>query len=297
MHLGRIRPRGRHLVAAVALFATLPPFGPSLRTTAEVTAVTNIVYKSTPTIDVMLDAYTPPGPGPFPSVLIVHGRSWKNGSRTEFADIATDLANEGFVVYATDFRMPCNPNNLSPSYIDPDLCHYPFPTPTDDIGDAIAWVRQHGADYNGRTDKIGIVGSSTGGNEAMEVGVVGAKGGTRADVVVSWSGVGDLTIRQPKDKSRENYVGCSYTACPDQWVAASPARRVDPPDAPLYLSGSTNDKNDSAQDQQATIAAWSAAGVPNQRRVVAGTCHARECVRRYPVIWDESVAWLHQWLD
>jgi acetyl esterase/lipase len=282
---------------AIAVAAATLILLPTIPAQASVTVTRNVVYKHAPGVNVKLDVYMPPGRGPFPSVVVVHGGSWWNGARSEFVDTGTKLAQEGFVVYAVDFRMPCRPTQLKPQSADPKLCHYPFPTPTEDIGDAVAWVRIHGAKYKGRTDKVGIVGSSTGGDLAMHVGVTGPRLPSHPDVIVSWSGVGDLTIVRTEDTHRRNYVGCAYAACPGRWANASPDRHVDPLDAPLYLSGSTQDPNDPLRDQQETVATWRAAGLPVQHRLINGTCHARSCFRENPIIWRESVSWLHHFLD
>jgi acetyl esterase/lipase len=289
-----LRPARVAAIAALALSASALS---APTASAGVQVINGVVYLDTPTVDVKLDVYIPPGEGPFPSVVIVHGGAWTNGSRTEFVDTGADLANAGFVAYAVDFRMACDPANLKPPDIDPNLCGYKFPTEHEDIGRAVAWVRQNGATYNSMTNKVGVLGSSSGGNLAMMVGVTGTRGGTRADVIVSWSGPGDLAVKSTDNPKKKKYLGCAKTACPDKWRAASPARVVDATGAPLYLSGGGRDDVDPLTDQQRTIANWGTAGVPNEWHLEPQSeCHARECVRRFPEIFTESVSWLRQWL-
>jgi dienelactone hydrolase len=246
-----------------------------------------------------MDIYVPSGRGPFPSVVVIHGGTWRNGSRSEFVQEGKNLARAGFVAFVADYRMACKPRNLKPETIDPKLCGYRFPVPIEDLGDAVAWVRSHARAYKARSDKVGVVGSSSGGNLAMMVGVVGTKGGTRADVVVSWSGPGNLLLARPDGRNpQENYIGCAVHRCPDKWQQASPSLNVTPGDAPLYLSGSTRDDNDPLVDQAQAIGTWRANLIPTQWHLVRRSgCHARYCIYQYPKIWDESVAWLHQWLD
>jgi acetyl esterase/lipase len=282
------------LLAALAVAASVLSVPPA---SAGVQVIEGVVYLSTPTVDVKLDVYIPPGEGPFPSLVVVHGGAWTNGSRTEFTDTGVELANAGFVAYAVDYRMACDPSNLKPPTIDPALCGYKFPTLHEDIGRAVAWVRQNGATYNSMTNRVGILGSSSGGNLAMMVGVTGTNGGTKADVIVSWSGPGDLAVKSTDNPKKKRYLGCSKQACPDKWRAASPARIVNGGSSPLYLSGSGRDDVDPLTDQERTITNWRAAGVPNEWHLEPQSeCHARECVRRFPEIFDESVAWLRRWL-
>jgi acetyl esterase/lipase len=259
-------------------------------------AIRGIVYKSTPTVDIKLDVYMPKGKGPFPAVVLVHGGSWKTNWRGEFETAARKFLARKVASYVIDFRMPCNPDNPGEG-VDPNLCHYPYPTPLEDIGDAVRWVRQNGSLYKSITDKVGIMGSSTGGNLAMELGVIGVAGDSRPDAVVAWSGLGDLTTPAESPHNRENYVGCAYAVCPELWEAASPSRNVDPEEAPLYLSGSEFERAPTKEEQQLTINRWEAAGVPNQWHLVAGSaCHSRTCWKVDPEILNESAAWIWHWI-
>jgi acetyl esterase/lipase len=283
------------LVLTLAASAALAPAAPAAG--AEIHK--GVVYKATSHVKVRMDIYVPSGRGPFPSVVVIHGGTWRNGSRSEFVQEGKDLARAGFVAFVADYRMACKPRNLKPETIDPKLCGYRFPVPIEDLGDAVQWVRSHAKQYRARSDKVGVVGSSSGGNLAMMVGVVGTKGGTRADVVVSWSGLGNLLLVSLEGHNhRENYIGCAIARCPDKWGQASPSLHVTPGDAPLYLSGSSNDQNDPLVDQVQAIATWRGNLIPTEWHLVMGSgCHARHCIYQYPKIWDESVAWLHKWLD
>jgi len=196
--------------------------------------------------------------------------------------------------------MPCNPSNIKPG-VDPNLCsssgyNYAYPIPTTDIQSAVSWVRSNGYNYKAIKGRTGILGGSSGGNLAMEVGVVGS-GATLPDAIVSWSGRGDLTTDPTVGGSaRTNYIGCSYKNCATKWKNASPSLSVGPGDAPLYLSAGQYDTHSSPQDQQETINNWTAQGIPTQWEVVANSnCHSRNCIPLDPQIMDQTVAWLYQW--
>ena len=49
--------------------------------------------------------YRPQGPGPFPSLIEIHGGAWNNGDRTQNAELAQALAANGLVVASVDFRL------------------------------------------------------------------------------------------------------------------------------------------------------------------------------------------------
>ncbi|HJP65222.1 MAG TPA: alpha/beta hydrolase, partial [Actinomycetota bacterium] len=222
--------RGATLIAVLAAAVVMAP------APARATEVLGVVYRTTPSVAIKLDVYTPSsGSGPFPGAVLVHGGNWRDGWRGDVADTARELANRGVVAFAIDFRMPCDPTKIEPG-VDPNLCSpsYAFPVPAQDVGYAVAWVRQRGSLYNAIPGRAGIVGPSSGGNLAMEVGALGTAGRSQPDAIVSWSGIGDLTWhRQNGAAQRRNYIGCSYPSCPDKWVQASPSLEVGTGDAPL----------------------------------------------------------------
>jgi acetyl esterase/lipase len=96
--------------------------------------------------------YKPRGAGPFPVMIDIHGGAWCNGDRTNNAVLSEALAQSGILVVALDFRMP------------PDAA---YPASIADINYAVRWVRANAAALKARGDRIGLVGISSGGHQAM----------------------------------------------------------------------------------------------------------------------------------
>ncbi len=96
--------------------------------------------------------YKPRGNGPFPIVIDLHGGAWCKKDRTSDAGTDEPLAKSGVVVVALDFRMP------------PDAR---YPAPLADINYAIRWCKARAAEWNARADRVGILGVSSGGHQAM----------------------------------------------------------------------------------------------------------------------------------
>ena len=96
--------------------------------------------------------YKPRGAGPFPLVIDLHGGAWCNKDR--FSDAGTDepLAKSGVVVVALDFRMP------------PDG---KYPDSIADVSYAIRWCKAHAAELKTTPERVGILGVSSGGHQAM----------------------------------------------------------------------------------------------------------------------------------
>lgn len=95
--------------------------------------------------------YTPAGAGPFPLLLDVHGGGWNSGDRTNNEPIDSALAAHGIVVVAVDFRQP------------PD---YHYPDSLADINLTARWLKVHASEFDGRPDRAGWLGTSSGGHQA-----------------------------------------------------------------------------------------------------------------------------------
>ena len=96
--------------------------------------------------------YKPRGSGPFPLIVDLHGGAWCKKDRTSDAGTDEPLAKSGVVVVALDFRMP------------PDAG---YPASLADINFAVRWCKARAADFRSRADRVGILGVSSGGHQAM----------------------------------------------------------------------------------------------------------------------------------
>ncbi len=96
--------------------------------------------------------YRPQGPGPHPAVIEVHGGAWTTNDRTANVVIHEALARAGIFVMAVDFRMP--PEAQYPA----SLC---------DINYATRWLKLNAKQFGLRLDRIGGLGTSSGGHQLM----------------------------------------------------------------------------------------------------------------------------------
>ncbi len=95
--------------------------------------------------------YQPKGPGPFPTIVEVHGGAWRNGDRTNNRGIAGDLASRGVLVASLDFRQP-------------PLAAYPASVADVNLG--IRWLKAHAGEFHGSA-RVGVMGNSSGGHLAV----------------------------------------------------------------------------------------------------------------------------------
>lgn len=92
------------------------------------------------------------GNGPFPLILYIHGGAWRMGGRTSFDSEMPWLAKHGWACASIDYR-------LAPKY--------KYPCQVDDVRLALAYLRANANRYNIDPDRIGVVGSSSGGQLAL----------------------------------------------------------------------------------------------------------------------------------
>ena len=100
-----------------------------------------------------LDVYTPEGgvpKGGAPVLLQVHGGAWTIGRKDQQGiPLMNHLAAKGWVCVAINYR-------LAP--------RHPFPAHVIDVKQAIAWIKEHIADYGGDPSYVAITGGSAGGH-------------------------------------------------------------------------------------------------------------------------------------
>jgi acetyl esterase/lipase len=96
--------------------------------------------------------FKPRGGGPFPLMVSLHGGAWCRESRMTDEAIHEALAKSGVVVASLDFRMPPAAS---------------YPGSMIDINYGIRWLKSRAASLNARADAVGVMGTSSGGHQAM----------------------------------------------------------------------------------------------------------------------------------
>ncbi len=149
--------RRRFLLGAAALtvanqsWSAASPF-PSEKKTLE--------YASPGGKELLLDLYVPQGArGPLPVIVFVHGGGWFAGTRLTGPDFRRFFAEQGFAMAAIDYR-------LTPSVI--------FPTHVEDVKTAVRWLRANATAQGLNGNRIGLWGTSSGGQLAAIAGLAPA---------------------------------------------------------------------------------------------------------------------------
>ena len=95
--------------------------------------------------------YQPKGLGPFPTVLDLHGGAWNAKDRTAEEPMDRAIASSGVLVVAIDMTW---------------AKEAPYPASVQDANYGVRWLKSKAATWNGDPSKLGIYGSSSGGQVA-----------------------------------------------------------------------------------------------------------------------------------
>ncbi len=172
-----------------------------------------------------------------PVLLQVHGGAWTIGEKHQQGrPLMNQMAAKGWVCVAINYRL--SPRDGWPAHIV-------------DVKRAIAWVKEHIADYGGNPDYIAITGGSAGGHlaslAALTPGDAAFQPGfedadTRVQAAVPFYGVYDFagsTGLRSATEMRDGFLGprvmkSSWDESPGLYEAASPILRITP-DAPDFF--------------------------------------------------------------
>ncbi|AQA17428.1 hypothetical protein BST95_03435 [Halioglobus japonicus] len=193
----------------------------------------------------LLDIYQPEAPreGGFPVLLQVHGGGWIIGEKEQQAKpLMYHLSERGWLCVAINYR-------LSPAAA--------FPAHIIDVKKAIAWIREHIADYGGNPDYIAITGGSAGGHLSSLASLTPnyapfqpgfEEADTTVQAAVPFYGVYDFLDRHDirPEMSMDELLADKVLQCkadeePELWESGSPISHVNDHAPPTFVVHGTHD--------------------------------------------------------
>lgn len=114
----------------------------------------DVVYKDLAGRTLKVDLYRPEGSAPSKrtAILLVHGGGWAFGERGMVAPLAIQLAAQGFLAVAVEYRL---------------VPEAPWPAQRDDVVAAARWTAQNAERLGIEPDRVVLLGFSAGGHLAM----------------------------------------------------------------------------------------------------------------------------------
>lgn len=195
---------------------------------------------------------------PRPAIVVVHGGSWRGGTKSDFAAWDRWLARSGYVVFDIEYRLAPQPN---------------WQTAPGDVQAAVVWVRQNAARFDVDPARVALVGRSAGAHLALLAAYTARNDQTRVSAVVSLYGPTNLVwgYRNPANPrvldtsaALRGFLGGTPETVPDAYQAASPLAHVGPNTPPTLLLHGGRDALVSSRHSVFLAEKLRAAGVPHQ---------------------------------
>jgi acetyl esterase/lipase len=147
--LTALAPRGRTPSVEPTPAAAAPAYDPGASFDIKVSEVE--FRRTSAGRTLMARVYQPVGPGPFPTILDLHGGAWNAKNRTAEEPMDRAIASSGVLVVAIDLT-------LAPEA--------PYPACVQDANYGVRWLKWKAPSWNGDSSRIGVYGSSSGGHVA-----------------------------------------------------------------------------------------------------------------------------------
>lgn len=113
----------------------------------EVACINNISYSSRSKINELDIHFPKDNTQKLPILVYIHGGGWTIGDKASYTKFCETIAKEGFLVFNINYR-------LGPKY--------KHPSQVIDVNDALTWVIENAASYNGNIQQVFLGGDSAG---------------------------------------------------------------------------------------------------------------------------------------
>jgi acetyl esterase/lipase len=226
------------------------------------TVTSDVTYTNGALGPLKADVYIPRGAGPFPGIVFIHGGGWKNGDRNQMIKLIKALAEDGYVGFTIEY--------------DVDPVH--FPASFHESLAAVKFFREHATEYRLDPKRVGVAGSSAGGELAALVALdpegaafdnapaaqdLGLASSTRVQAAVILNGALDLTSQdETASTSVADYLGGKCAERLRDCKDASPLFHVHAGAPSFYVGHGTVDQSVPFAEAVAFTNALEAANVP-----------------------------------
>lgn len=218
------------------------------------------------------DVYRPKGldvAAPLPAVLIIHGGGFNDGDKGKGREVnfGVNLALNGYVGLSINYKLRKVQGQVT------------WPQNLHDCKAAVRWLRQNAERLNVDPARIGVMGSSAGGNLAAMLALTRPSDGLDPDVpyggistavkcAVDFYGAVDLmNYHDVKMFAR------SRAEAPELYKKASPISYAHEEAPALLIVHGTADETVPVSQSEALVAALKAAGAPVEFLVISGAPH------------------------
>jgi acetyl esterase/lipase len=243
-------------------------------------------YHYGPAEDQVADLRVPPGPGPHPVAVLIHGGFWRDHwTRDSMEGLALDLVQRGWASWNLEYHRVGSGGG--------------WPTTLEDVAAGIDYLEQAAAEHPLQLGRVIAIGHSAGGHLALWSAVRPhlADGipdpATRVPVrgVVALAGVSDLAAGHAAgigSDAVDDFLRRSPADGPERYAAASPAEML-PLGVPQVLVHGTGDEAVPVEMSRSYAAAAKTAGDRVRFTELAGVGHM-ELIDPADPAWQTAAA-------
>lgn len=208
-----------------------------------------------------------------PGILLLHGGYWVAGDKSAWQNTARWFSDRGYAVFSANYRL---------------VQDAPWPAQRNDVLNVVSYIKKHAAQFDLDPDRLGVLGSSAGGQLAATLATYGTAS-RRVSGVVALSpvsspyqayldGAADTATSQRKRLRRTavRLASCRpgrTATCWSRWYSMNPKNAVTKGDAPMLIVHSAGDLV-SPSESRGLRDALRAKGVTARLAVLPGADHA-----------------------
>jgi acetyl esterase/lipase len=264
----------------------------------------DVVYSCEPGYrPLFLDLRVPPGAGPHPLIVWIHGGGWIYGSRRRLPPHLFDngvldlMVDAGYAVAAVDYRLAREAG---------------FPGMLLDVKAAVRWLRGHAAEFGIDPQRVVLWGESAGAHLALMAATCGSldtaeRTGEHRDqseaptAVVDWYGPTDLAAMSALDLAGDSEEVGQTERRPEavlqehsgwSYAELSVTNHVRPDMPPVFVAHGTDDQVVPVGHSRELVERLRAVGVVVDYLEVPGADHVWRGAPSVPEIVDASLAFL-----
>ncbi|SHH75518.1 alpha/beta hydrolase [Flavobacterium defluvii] len=211
---------------------------------------TNVVYFNENGRALHFDAFVYNTKKQNPAVIIIHGGGWRSGNKNQMNVFAEEIADKGYSCFTIEYR-------LSPEA--------KYPNGVYDVKNAIRFIKDNAKKFKVDTDKITVLGCSSGGQMASLIGTTNenpafddplnkSKSSSKVNAIINIDGV--LAFRHPESSEGEMasfWLGGSYEQKTENWKNASALSHTNKNTPPILFINSSIDRFHAGRDDMIKI--------------------------------------------
>ncbi|NLP58702.1 alpha/beta hydrolase [Lutibacter sp. B1] len=215
-----------------------------------ITEKKEIIYKEIGGRKLHLDAYLNTSEEVKPAVVLLHGGGWKSGNKSHMKPLAQSIASKGYACFTVEYR-------LSPEA--------KYPAGIYDVKNAIQFIKLNADEFKINSDKVAILGCSSGGQMAALIGATNNnhafedakskyKMPSSVQAIIDIDGI--LAFKHPQSKEGKAaglWLGGSYESIPEIWKNASALTHTSKNTSPILFINSQYERFHAGRDDMIKI--------------------------------------------